>query len=95
MLFQPRNPDADAKFIEAGGLKSWGCFALLPALLVLVLFFVLVQALLTNLMGEPTALWVSLLLFSGVVAGVVVLWIRRRRRQRAAQEHAWQQAMRS
>jgi hypothetical protein len=88
MYYEPRNPEADAKFIEAEGLKSWGCYALLLSVLVLVLLCVLVHALLTHLMADPTAWWVSFLLISGVVAGAVSLWIRRRRRQRVAQEHA-------
>lgn len=36
MYYEPRNPEADAKFIEAGGLKSWGCYAFLLGVLVLV-----------------------------------------------------------
>jgi hypothetical protein len=62
MYYQPRNPEADAKFIEAGGLKSWGCFALIPALLVLLLFFIIVHALLTNLDtgGESFERWTGI-----------------------------------
>ena len=93
MYNQPRNPEADAKFIEAGGLKSWGCYALLLGLLVLLLLFVLVHALLSTLMGDPAALWVGLLLVIGVAAGAVSLWFRRRRRKRIAQEQAWLRAM--
>ena len=94
MYNEPRNPEADAKFIEAGGLKSWGCYAFLLGVLALVLLFVLVHALLTNLMGDPAAWWASLLMLIGVMTGAVSLWIRRKRRQRGAQEQAWQRAMR-
>lgn len=93
MYYAPRNPEADAKFIEAGGLKSWGCYAFLLCVLVLAILFVAVYALLTNLIGGPAAWWVSLILLSGVVTGVVSLWISRRRRRREAQEQAWQRAM--
>jgi len=59
-----------------------------------VLLFVLAHALLTNLMGDLAAWWTSLLVLIGVTTGGVSLWIRRRRRQKVAQEQAWQRAMR-
>lgn len=93
-MYESRHPEADAKFIEAGGLKSWGCFAFLLCGLVLVLLFALVHVLLANLVGDPAASLASLLVLIGVMTGAVSLWIRRRRRQRVAQEQAWQQAMR-
>ncbi len=92
-MYEPRNIEADTKFIEAGGLKNWGCFALLLAVLVLVLLFVLVHALLINLIGEPEASWGSLIFIMGVTIGAIYLWSRRRRRQRRAQEQVWQRAI--
>ncbi|MBA2285892.1 MAG: hypothetical protein H0W02_10435 [Ktedonobacteraceae bacterium] len=92
-MYEPRNMEADAKFIEAGGLKNWGCFAVLLAILVLVLLFVVAHALLMNLIGEPAAWWGSLIFLMGVTTGAIYLWSRRRRRQRSAQEQIWQQAM--
>ena len=95
MHYEPRNPQADGNFIKMGGLKSWGCYAFLLCVLVLVLLFVLVHVLLASLMGDPAAWWLSLLVLTGVTTGAVFLWISRRRKQRAAQEQAWQRAMRS
>src|SRR5579859_3213168 len=92
-MYEPRNIEADAKFIEAGGLKNWGCFAVLLAILVLVLLFVVAHALLIHLIGEPAAWWGSLIFIMGVTTGVIYLWSRRRRRQRSAQEQIWRQAM--
>jgi len=82
----PRNVEADAEFIEAGGLKDWGCFALLLAVLVLVLvlYFFVARALLTLLIGATAALWVTLVLLIGIVAGIAFLWVRRRQRKKAA-----------
>ena len=94
MHYEPRNQEADAQVIEAGGLKSWGCYAFLLAVLVLLLLLVPMHILLSNLLGDPMAWWASLLVLIGVLAGVVSLWIKRRRRQRMAQEQAWQRAMR-
>ena len=94
MYDEPRNPEADAKFIEAGGLKSWGCYAFLFSVLALLLFFILVRTLLIKLLGDPAAWWGSLVLLIGVLVGAVYLWIRGRRRQSVVQEQAWQRAMR-
>ncbi len=94
MYDEPRNPEADAKVIEAGGLKSWGCYTFLLSVLALLLFFILVRTLLINLLGDPAAWWGSLVLLIGVLMGVVYLWVRSRRRRSAAQEQAWQRAMR-
>lgn len=80
----PRNVGADAQFIEAGGLKDWGCYAFLLSVLVLIMLFFIVRALLTILIGETAALWITLVLLIGAVAGIVFLWIRRRRRQKEA-----------
>ncbi|MEO8973429.1 MAG: hypothetical protein ABI406_17725 [Ktedonobacteraceae bacterium] len=93
MHYEPRNTEASAKFIEAGGLKSWGCFAFLLVVLVLVLLFVLVHALLIHLFGEPVAWWGSVIFLIGVATGSVYLWIRTRRKQRREQELVWQRAM--
>ncbi len=93
MYHQPRNPEADAKFIEAGGLKSWGCYAFILCVLVLLILLVIAHALLSALIGNLAARGVSLFLLIGVLTGVVFLWIRRRRRQKIAQEQAWQRAM--
>jgi LPXTG-motif cell wall-anchored protein len=95
MHYEPRNQEADAQIIEAGGLKSWGCYAFLLAVLVLLILLVPVHILLSNLLGDPVAWWASTLLLIGVLAAAGSLWIRRRRRQRMAQEQAWQRAMRS
>jgi membrane protein YdbS with pleckstrin-like domain len=90
---ESRNPGVDAKFIEAGGLKSWGCFALLISIIVLALLFVLVRLVLLQLIGEPAASWGSLIIVLAVASGVVALWISNRRKQRRAQEQVWQQAI--
>ena len=79
-----RNVSADAKFIEAGGLKDWGCYAFLLSVLALVILFFVVRALLTLLVGEITALWITVVVLIGAVAGIAFLWIRRRRRRKAA-----------
>ena len=84
---QIHNPEASAKFIEAGGLKSWGCFAVFLGALVLVLLFVLVHALLIHLLADPVAWWASLLLLSVVGLGVASLWLRRRRGKKRIQEN--------
>jgi hypothetical protein len=93
MHSESRNLEADAKFIEAGGPKSWGCFALLLSIIVLVLLFVLVRLLLLNLIGEPEASWGSLIFLLAVIGGAVSLWIRNGRKQRRVQEQVWQQAI--
>jgi len=80
----PRNVEADAQFIESGGLKDWGCFALLISILGLVLFFFIARALLTLLIGATAALWVTLVLLIGIVAGITFLWIRRREKKKVA-----------
>jgi Flp pilus assembly protein TadB len=80
----PQNVGADAQFIEAGGLKNWGCAAFLLSVLVLLLLFFIVKALLSSVIGPTAALWITLVLLIGVVAGIVFLWTRRRRRQREA-----------
>jgi hypothetical protein len=90
---ESRNPGADAKFIEAGGLKSWGCFALLISIIVLALLFVLVRLSLLHLIGEPAASWGSLIFVFAVASGAVALWISNRRKQRRVQEQVWQQAI--
>ncbi|MGI9059884.1 MAG: hypothetical protein ACR2H5_15045 [Ktedonobacteraceae bacterium] len=94
MHYEPRNQEADARIIEAGGLKSWGCYAFLLAVLVLLILLVPVHIPLSNLLGDPVAWWASTLLLIGVLVGAVSLWNRRRRRQRMMQEQAWQRAMR-
>lgn len=78
MQHEPRHTQADANFIEMGGLKSWGCYAFVVSVLVLLLLFVLVHVLLAGLMGDPLAWWASLLVLIGVTTGAVFLWIRRR-----------------
>ncbi len=93
MQYEPRNIEADAKFIESGGLKNWGCFAFLLAALVLVLLYVVAHVLLLNLIGEPAAWWGSLIFIMGVTMGAIYLWRRRRWRQRSVQEQIWQRAM--
>ena len=94
MHYEPRNPEADAQFIKAGGLKSRGGFALLLAGLILLPSFLMMHVLLTMLLGVPAAWWASLILFVGIVTGAVSLWIKSRRRQRVAQAQAWQRALR-
>jgi hypothetical protein len=86
-------PGADAKFIEAGGLKSWGCFALLISIIVLALIFVLVRLPLLYLIGEPAASWGSLIFVLAVASGAFAFWISNRRKLRRAQEQVWQQAI--
>lgn len=94
MHYEPRNPEADAQFIKAGGLKSRGGCALLLAGLLLWPSFILMQALLVMLLGVPAAWWASLILLVGIVAGASALWIKSRRRQRVVQAQAWQRALR-
>ena len=93
MHYEPRNTEADAKFIEAGGLKNWGCFALLLVILVLVILFVITHVLLIYLIGDPAAWWGSIIFLIGVTTGVAYFWIRSRRRQRREQELIWQRAI--
>ena len=93
MHYEPRNMEADGKFIESGGLKNWGCFVFLLAALVLVLLFVLAHALLLHLIGEPAAWWSSLIFLIAITAGAVYLWLWRRRRQSKGQKLVWQQAI--
>ncbi|HLZ61641.1 MAG TPA: hypothetical protein VKR06_32250 [Ktedonosporobacter sp.] len=93
MHYEPRNSEADAKFIEAGGLKSWGCYAVLLAVIILLILFAIVRALLINLIADPAASWGALLFLAAVVAETVYLWKKRRRKLRMEQEHMWQMEM--
>jgi len=95
MHYDHRNIEADAKFIESGGLKNWGCFGFFVAFLVLVLLFVLLRLLLAQLIGGPAALWVTLVILAGLVGSVVFFWLRLRRKKKREQEQIWQQALRS
>jgi hypothetical protein len=94
MKYEHRNPEADAKFIEAGGLQSWGCFAVLLAAIAITLLTVIAHVLLNNLIGDPAAWWASAILVSAIAIGAIFFWISRRRKQKIAQEQAWQQEMR-
>ena len=89
---ESRNPGVDAKFIEAGGLKSWGCFALLISIIVLALLFVLVRLVLVQLIGEPAASWGSLIVVLAVASGAIAFLVANRRKQKRVQEQVWQQA---
>lgn len=92
--YNQRNPEVDAKFIEAGGLKSWGCFAVLLAALAMILLAVIAHVLLNNLIGDPAAWWVSTILVVAIAIGAIFFWIVRRRRLKIVQEQIWQQEMR-
>lgn len=88
----PRDMQADAQFIESGGLKNWGCFAAGLFVLILLIFYVVVHALLSNLWGYSSAtLWASLGSVVVVAVGAISLWLRSRHRQRMAQEQLWQE----
>jgi hypothetical protein len=93
MAEPPRNFEHDAQFVESGGLKDWGCFAVFLILLVLVLLFVIIRVLLSPRVGEPLAFWGA----AGVVAVTVILlltfWIRARRIKKKKQEQIWQRAL--
>lgn len=94
MNYEPRNPEVNARFIEAGGLKSWGCFALLLSAIAIILLIVVTHILLNKVMGDPAAWWVSLILVVAIAIGAISFWISRKRRLKIAQEQLWQQEMR-
>ena len=94
MQYNHRNPEVDAKFIEAGGLKSWGCFAVLLAALAVILLAVIAHVLLNNLIGDPATWWVSAILVGAITIGAIFFLNSRSRRLKIAQEQLWQQEMR-
>jgi hypothetical protein len=87
-----RHPDMDATFVKARG-NSWGCPAIILFLVVLAILIVPVHALLTAQIGDPAAVWVSLIIFGAGVLGVVFLMVFVERRQKKAQEQAWEREM--
>jgi hypothetical protein len=88
-----RNFGADARYVESGGLKNGGCFAVGLFVLILLIFYVVVHVLVIHVWGDPTAVLVSAGIAIAVAVGAISLWIRRRSRLRSAQEQLWQEQM--
>lgn len=93
MYHEQRNFEADARFVEAGGLKNWGCTAMVVGICLLGILFVVVRLLLLKLISDPVASGITLLFIIGIAAGATSFLIRRRRRLLATQERIWQEAM--